>query len=151
MLPATARDVAIDDFFTSDGVWNRSIEPGELLVAIRVPRPPEGTRVAFQKLRSRKSIDFPLANLAVRVGRDDSSRVSDLQVVASAMGSYPRRVGKVEDAAVGNALDASVIEAIAEQAFRQCHPLDNITVDKEWRRAMVPVLVRRALGAIAEA
>ncbi|MCG8469147.1 MAG: FAD binding domain-containing protein [Gemmatimonadetes bacterium] len=145
------RDVPIGDFFTSDGVWNRSIEPDELLVAIRIPIPPEGTSVSFQKLRSRKSIDFPLANLAVRVGRDASSRVSDLRVVASAMGSYPRRVGKVEDAALGNELGPGVIEAVAEQAFRQCHPLDNITVDKEWRRAMVPVLVRRALSEIAEA
>jgi CO/xanthine dehydrogenase FAD-binding subunit len=69
-------------------------------------------------------------------------------MVVSAMGSYPRRLGRVEDAAVGNVLDARVIDAIAEQAFRQCHPLDNITVDKEWRRAMIPVLVRRALGEI---
>jgi CO/xanthine dehydrogenase FAD-binding subunit len=44
-----------------------------------------------------------------------------------------------------------VIDAVAEQAFRQCHPLDNITVDREWRRAMIPVLVRRALNEIAAA
>jgi len=48
-------------------------------------------------------------------------------------------------------LDPNVIDAIAEQAFRQCHPLDNLTVDREWRRAMIPVLVRRALDEIAAA
>ena len=149
--PEGTRDVPIDEFFTSDGVWNRSTGKDELIVAIRVPVPPVGTRVAFQKLRSRKAIDFPLANLAVRVGRDDAGRVSDLRLVASAMGSYPRKVGKVEEAALGNELRPSVIEAVAEQAFRQCHPLESITVDKEWRRAMVPILVRRALSEIAAA
>jgi len=149
--PKGQREIAIDEFFTSDGIWNRAMDRDELLVAIRVPRPPEGTRVAFQKLRSRKAIDFPLANLAARVGRDEAGRVSELRVVASAMGSYPRKVGKVEEAALGQELVPKVIEAVAEQAFRQCHPLESITVDKEWRRAMVPVLVRRALGEIAAA
>ena len=40
------------------------------------------------------------------------------------------------------------IEALAERAYRQCHPLENIIVDPEWRRAMVPVYVRRALNRL---
>jgi 4-hydroxybenzoyl-CoA reductase subunit beta len=146
--PAGSRDIPISEFFTSDGIWNRVLGPDELLVAIRVPRPADGTRAVFQKLRARSSIDFPLANLAVALDLDSKRVVTGLRMVVSAMGSYPRRLGRVEDAAVGNVLDARVIDAIAEQAFRQCHPLDNITVDKEWRRAMIPVLVRRALGEI---
>lgn len=148
--PEGPRTVSLNEFFTSDGVWNRVLEPGELLVAIRIPRPAEDTRVAFQKLRARNAIDFPLANLAVSVSLEEG-RVSELRMVASGMGSYPRKLGKVEDAAIGNALEPGVIDAVAEQAFRQCRPLDNITVDREWRRAMIPVLVRRALGEIAAA
>ncbi len=70
-------------------------------------------------------------------------------MVASAIGSYPRQLGRVEEAAVGNRLTPAVIDAVSEQAFRQCRPLANITVDADWRRAMVPVLVRRALKEIA--
>jgi CO/xanthine dehydrogenase FAD-binding subunit len=44
-----------------------------------------------------------------------------------------------------------VVDELAEQAFRQCHPLNNMPVDAEWRRAMVPVLMRRALSEIADA
>lgn len=149
--PEGCRDVPIRTFFTSDGIWNRSTNRSELIVAIRIPRPPAGTRIAFQKLRPRQAIDFPLANLAVRVALGDDGRVSDFRLVVSAMGSYPRHVGKMEDAALGNRLGPGVIEAVAEQAFRQCHPLANITVDPEWRRAMIPVLVRRALNEIAAA
>jgi len=149
--PEGSREMPIDDFFTSDGVWNRVITPNELIVAVRFPVPAEGTRSAFQKLRAREAIDFPLANLAVSVTRGSDGRVEALRMVVSAMGSYPRKVGRVERAAVGNALDGGVIDAIAEQAFRQCHPLDNLTVDKEWRRAMIPVLTRRALREIAAA
>jgi len=49
---------------------------------------------------------------------------------------------------VGSRLTDAVVEEVTQQAFRQCHPLDNIPVDAEWRHAMVPVLVRRALSEI---
>lgn len=143
------RTVPIEGFFTSDGVWNRRMGQGELLVAIRLPAPLPGERAAFRKLRVRASIDFPLANLAVAVELGPDGSVGALRMYVSGMGSYPRRVGKVEEAARGRRLTEDVIEEVAEQAFRQCHPLDNIIVDPEWRRAMVPVMARRALAGIA--
>jgi 4-hydroxybenzoyl-CoA reductase subunit beta len=149
--PVGRRTVAIDGFFTSDGVWNRRMEPGELLVGIRIPLPEAGTRFSFQKLRIRDSIDFPLMNLAAAADFDADGRVTNLRMVVSGMGSYPRKLGKVDAAARGNRLDEAVIDAIAHQAFRQSHPLTNIPVDADWRRAMVPVLTRRALEEMAAA
>ena len=149
--PEGERVTPIASFFTSDGVWNRRMEPGELLISIRVPRPATGARHSFQKLRARDSIEFPMLNLAARVDFDAEGVITGLQMVASAMGSYPRKLGKLDAMAVGKALAEPVMEELAEQAFRQCHPLDNIPVDAEWRRAMVPVLVRRALSEIAAA
>jgi 4-hydroxybenzoyl-CoA reductase subunit beta len=146
--PDGERTTPINGFFTSDGVWNRRMEPGELLVSIRVPRPAAGTRHGFQKLRARDSIDFPMLNLAVRVDLSEEKTVAGIQMAASGMGSYPRKIGKLEAIAQGRPLAGEVVEEIALQAFRQCHPLDNIPVDAEWRRAMVPVLVRRALAEI---
>ncbi len=148
--PSGRRQVKVDDFFTSDGVWNRQMEKDELLVGVYAPIPAAGTRLAFRKLRPRAAIDFPLLNLAASVRLDRDDRVEALQMVASAMGSYPRRIGKLEEAAVGNTLNPAVIDLVAQQVFRQCHPLDNLIDDKEWRRAMVPVLVRRVLGEIAD-
>jgi CO/xanthine dehydrogenase FAD-binding subunit len=50
----------------------------------------------------------------------------------------------------GNRL-GEVAEAVAQQAWKQCHPLENIIVDPDWRRAMVPVYVRRVLNEMAGA
>ncbi len=146
---AQRRTVPIDAFFTSDGIWNRRMEPGEILVAIRLPRPKPGTRGAFHKLRVRNAIDFPLANIAALAELDAERRIVSLRLYVSGMGSYPRKIGKVEEIGRGYRLTEEVIESIAEQAYRQCHPLGNITVDAEWRRAMVPVMTGRALRDIA--
>ena len=146
--PEGPREIEIDGFFTSDGIWNRRMQPDELLVSVRVPNPVPTMRFAFEKLRPRDSIDFPQVNLAVAIDVAADGTVCTLEMVASAMGAYPRRIGKVGDIAGGRTLTPEVIEELALQAFRQCHPLDNIPADKEWRRAMVPVLVRRALASI---
>jgi 4-hydroxybenzoyl-CoA reductase subunit beta len=146
--PEGERTLPIGRFFTSDGVWNRRMEQGELLVSLHVPRPPAGSRHSYQKLRARGSIDFPMLNLAVRADLAPDGEVEGLQMAVSAMGSYPRKLGKLEPIAIGKHLTPSVVEELAAQAFRQCHPLQNMPVDSEWRRAMVPVLVRRALAEI---
>ena len=76
--------------------------------------------------------------------------VTSARVAISALGSRPRVITGLEKVALGRALDAETADAIARRAFDQCHPLENIPVDPEWRRAMVPVLVRRAIaGAMA--
>jgi len=41
------------------------------------------------------------------------------------------------------------VDQLAERAHAQCHPLENIIVDPEWRRAMVPVYVKKALAGLA--
>ena len=144
------RTVPIDSFFTSDGVWNRRMKKTELLVAVRLPAVSPGARAAFRKLRIRDAIDFPLANVASVAQFDRAGCVESLRLYVSGMGSYPRKVGKVGDIVAGRPLDAERIEAVAEQAFRQCHPLSNITMDAEWRRAMVPVMVSRVLDGLAQ-
>ena len=146
--PGGRREIPVADFFTSDGVWNRVMEPGELVVSVRIPVPDGRTRSSFQKLRQRDSIDFPLVNLAAAARFAEDGTVADLRMVVSALGAYPRKIGKLEEAAVGKRLDDDVVRAVADQAHRQCHPLENQIVDPEWRRAMVPVLARRALTEI---
>lgn len=147
--PMGTRETAIDEFFTSDGIWNRRMEPAELLVSLFLPWPDKTARFSFHKLRSRNAIDFPLLNLATAANLSEDGTVLAMQMVASGMGAYPRRIGKMEDAAIGNRLTDSVIDAVAQQAYRQCHPLENIIVDKDWRRSMVSVLVRRSLGELS--
>jgi 4-hydroxybenzoyl-CoA reductase subunit beta len=143
------RTVPVDEFFVADGIRNTVREPDELLTRVLVPDPPTGAWTAYQKVRPRRSIDFPALNLAVAVTLDDDTRIRAIRLVVSALGSRPREVGL--DDVVGERLDDDVAAAIADTAHRQCRPLTNTIIDPEWRRAMVPVYTRRALDRIREA
>ncbi|UCF19680.1 MAG: FAD binding domain-containing protein [Gemmatimonadota bacterium] len=143
--PEGVRSVELDEFFIADGIWNTQRKPDEIVTRLRVPLPSPGLRTSYQKLRERRSVDFPLLSLALAVGLDGDDRVESIALVVAALGAKPRRIGGLETLAKGERLHDELIEEIARQAYRQSNPLDNIIVDIEWRRAMVPVFVRRAI------
>jgi 4-hydroxybenzoyl-CoA reductase subunit beta len=143
------RSVPVADFFIADGIENTVREWNEIVTRVRIPLQSPGLRTAFRKVRQRGAIDFPLLNVAVALELGAAREIADLRIVVSALGSRPRVIAGLEKVAIGRALDEATIDAVAERAFQQCHPLTNIIVDPDWRRAMVPVQVRRALSGLA--
>jgi len=149
--PEGQREVPIDEFYTTDGIVNRDVHPGELLVAIRIPAPSEGHLGAYGKLRTRGSIDFPLLGVACRIDLDSSGTISSADLVLTALQARPVRVRKAAGLLEGSTPESDdfedVINSVAEAAHKQCHPLANIPGDHEYRREMVPVYVKRTLRA----
>ena len=146
--PDGARSVPIGDFFLADGIMNSRLEPGEVLTKIRIPLPAPDLRTSYVKLRQRKAIDFPILTVAVAAEVDPGNRVHKLRGVVNGLGARPRRLTGWDEVAEGEILTEELIEGLAEQAHKQCHPLENMIVDVDWRRAMVPVYVRRALAGL---
>jgi len=142
--PSGERSVPISDWFVADGIWNSVRRPDEIVTRIRIPLPKPGTRAAFRKLRQRGSIDFPLLNVAAVAELQPDQTITALRMVVSALGSRPRTLSGL-DRIIGEKLTPDVIDTVADRAFQQCHPLENIIVDSEWRRAMVRVYVKRTL------
>jgi 4-hydroxybenzoyl-CoA reductase subunit beta len=147
--PGGAREVPVRDFFVADGIENTRRESGELVTELRVPLPSPGRRSAYAKLRQRKAIDFPLLTVAVSAEMEDDGVVRSLSGVVTGLGARPKELSGWSELAAGRRLDEGLVEELALRAHKQCHPLDNIIVDAGWRRAMVPVYVRRALGQVA--
>ena len=142
------RRVPVADFFLADGIANTVRGWNELVTHVRIPCAAPTTRATYVKMRQRASIDFPLLSIGL-AGDFEGDVVRALRIVVSALGARPRQVTGLDTIAVGQRLSPEVIDAVAERAFAQCHPLENIIVDPEWRRAMIPVHVRRGLAELA--
>lgn len=146
--PGGRRRIAAGDFFVADGILNRRLARGEVVTDVFVPVADDGRRrprSAYQKLRQRKSIDFPLLSVAVSVDFDEDGTVARIAGVVSALGARPRVLSGWSDVAVGRRLGRTLAQRLAARAGEQCRPLENTIVDADWRRAMVPVYVERAL------
>ncbi len=140
------RWLPIAGYYTADGVYNQTRTSDEVLTAVRLPRV-AGRRSAYEKLRIREAIDFPLVSVAARADVS-GGRVNGLEVVVSALAARPRVLRAASELAPGGVLDTALVTTLARAAERECRPLPNIDGDETWRHAMVPVLVRRALSRV---
>jgi aerobic carbon-monoxide dehydrogenase medium subunit len=92
-----AREIAADDFFT--GLWETSLEAGEILTAVRFPVWGGRSGFAIKEL-ARRHGDFAIAGAAVAVQLDDD-RVSRCGVGLLGLGSTPLRASAAEAAVLG--------------------------------------------------
>ncbi|MFN3202989.1 MAG: FAD binding domain-containing protein [Bradymonadia bacterium] len=137
--PSGVRSMPLADFYVADGVKNTVLAPDELLTGITVPRPGPHRRQAFEKLRTRQAIDFPLLDLALTFDLVED-QLSAPQMVVSAVAARPRAIKGLPE----GPLDDALVEAFAQRAFDSVRPLTSLNGDPEWRRQMVKILVRRA-------
>ena len=140
--PAGPRDLPVEDLYGPDGRRSVGLHPGELILAVRVPALAPGSRVAYRKWAVRRSIDFPLVSVAVRLDTVDD-RLATGTAVAGVLGPRPRRVA-LNDLA-GAPLDDALCGAIADRVWRRCKPLENVPYDAEYRRDRLRVEVARAV------
>jgi len=138
------RRVSVDEFFVADGIHNNVLAPGELVTEVIVPAHSRGLACGYQKLRPRAAIDFPMLSVAF-AARLGGAACEGARLVVSAIAARPRVITGIDDLARGRPLDDAVVDAIAQAAWKQCHPLINVSYDADYRREMVPVYVRRAV------
>jgi aerobic carbon-monoxide dehydrogenase medium subunit len=125
--PGGTRNVPADDFFA--GFFETSLDPGELITAVRVPRKP-GVPWGYQKF-IRRANDWAIVGAAAAGGR----------IALANMGPTPLRARAAEQAL---AAGASVAEA-AGLAAEGTEPGEDLHANRDYRRHLARVLTRRAL------
>jgi 4-hydroxybenzoyl-CoA reductase subunit beta len=146
--PAGARRVALQDFYTGDGVDYRRLQPNELVTRVFLPAASANYRGIYRKLRVRGSIDYPLAGVAVVMKRSNG-HVSDARVAMTAVNPAPVLVPKASEMLSGKTIDEALAEAVGDLAARTAKPLTTSALTPEYRREMIRVFTKRAVLAAA--
>jgi 4-hydroxybenzoyl-CoA reductase subunit beta len=141
--PRGERTLPLREFYVADGIHNTVLEPDELLVEVIVPQAAFAKKQAFAKLRMRAAIDFPALNLAVAM-EISAGLVKSVSLAVGALAARPALVKGLGDLE-GRPPDARFAEELGRRAQKQCKPLTNIGIDPDWRRDILPVLVRRTV------
>ena len=146
--PGGDRTVSAGDFF--QGVMMTVLGEHELLTSIRVPAAGGGQGTAYAKFphpASRYAVVGAAAAVTVSGGTCAAASVA-----VGGVTPVPVRCGAVERALAGQALSAETIAAAAGAAGDDLGDdlLGDVFASAEYRRAVTPVYVRRALGAAAE-
>jgi 4-hydroxybenzoyl-CoA reductase subunit beta len=130
-----------------DGKFYLSLRPGEIVTAVRAKNTP-GLRSAYDKIRIRKSIEYPVAGVAVALRRAGDT-LADLRVAFT--GTNPRPVlleGTAE--LCGGPLDARVFKGLDALVRDQIMPMKTTFTPGHYRRRVAGVLARRLLTRLFE-
>ena len=145
---AGRRRVPLYEFYTGDGINYRRLLAGELLTRVFLPASSSDYRGVYRKLRVRRSIDYPLAGVAVVMKRSNG-HIADARVALTAVNPAPVLVKGASDLLAGKMMEETLAEAVGDLAARTAKPLTTSALTPEYRREMIRVFTKRAVLAAA--
>jgi 4-hydroxybenzoyl-CoA reductase subunit beta len=130
-----------------DGKYFLALRPGEFVAAVRAKKI-AGLRSAYDKIRIRRSIEYPVTGVAVALKREGDT-LADLRVAFT--GTNPRPV-LLDGAAdlCGGALDERVFKGLDELVRDQVMSMKTTFTPGHYRRRVAGVLARRLVVRLFE-
>ncbi len=135
------RVVPASEYFVD--LWETAVQPGELLVEIRIPTDAANANSCYVKYAQPAS-RYPYVGVAVAMDKSGGT-CSDLRVGFSGVGHSAFRDAGVEGALKGQAVNEATAKAAADQATQGKDVLSDWSVSEDYRRAMARVFTKRAL------
>jgi carbon-monoxide dehydrogenase medium subunit len=126
------------------GMYQTAIGPDELIVAIEIPLPSPDVRISYVKFQV---LERPSVGVAAVATVRDGRFVGAPAVVIGAVDEVPRAVPTAELAGA-NAGDPRTADALAQAARAAVDPTDDLAGTAEYKRHVVGVFARRALGVL---
>jgi 4-hydroxybenzoyl-CoA reductase subunit beta len=152
--PGGPRTLALKDLYigtarhdetSGDGKHYLALQAGEIVTAVRARHAP-GLRSAYDKIRIRRSIEYPVAGVAVALRRD-GAKLADLRVAIT--GTNPRPVMLEDtDKLCGGALDAAFFDGLDELVRDQIMAMKTTFTPGHYRRRVAGVLARRLVARL---
>ena len=140
------RRVPLDRFIT--GVRRTVLAPGELVVAIHIPKPAREARSAFLKLGARRYLVISIAMAAATLEIADG-RVAAARIAVGACSAVAQRLPALEAALVGETLDGRLADRVERVHLAPLSPIDDVRGSAAYRNDSAVVLLRRLLMGFA--
>jgi 4-hydroxybenzoyl-CoA reductase subunit beta len=123
-----------------DGKYFLALRPGEIVTAVRARSTP-GLRSAYDKIRIRRSIEYPVTGVAVALRREAEKLVA-LRVAFTGTNPRPVRLSGTEKLC-GGQLDARVLDGLDALTRDQIMAMKTTFTPGHYRRRVAGVLARR--------
>jgi xanthine dehydrogenase YagS FAD-binding subunit len=137
------RTVAIKDFYVKPDANPHKfnvMEPGELLTAIKIPRPAPGTKSAYQKYGEKESHDWAIADAAI-VLEMDGNTCKRAVVAMGAASPVVRRSAEAEAALSGKPITLDTARTAGKAAMTNAMPLSM----NAYKVQLFPVAIYRTI------
>jgi carbon-monoxide dehydrogenase medium subunit len=143
--PNGARRVAATDFFV--GIFTTALEPGEVLVAVHIPRPVPQARFTYRKIRHPAS-GYAVVGVAVGLRMEDGV-VAEISIGVTGAASHAFSGDAATSFLAAKPLSREAIEQAATRLSQATECLSDHYAPAEYRASLVRTETTRALFALA--
>jgi aerobic carbon-monoxide dehydrogenase medium subunit len=138
--PHGARTIRIEHFFR--GMYETALEPGEILVDVKIPFMPANSRAVYLRYSALSANDWPCLGVAAFLS-SDKRRCKALRVALGGLGATPVLVQGLEFAR-DRSLDQAVIDKLLELVEQQISPFSDLRGSEWYKRRMARLFVKKA-------
>lgn len=140
------RVIKAADFFL--GPMTTALAADDIIVQIRFPRWPKTRRWGFEEFARRRG-DFAVAAAAIFYDLDNDGCMLDPHIGIIGEPDGARRLSEVEDLLNGQTIDRALLRKARGLTEETAQPAEDIHAPARYRRALIGVMVERALAASA--
>lgn len=134
------REIPYADFHL--GYRKTALEPGEIIVRVRLPTPAAGSIQSFRKVGTREAQAISKVVVAL-AGRITDGRLADIRLAAGSVAPVPIRLRATEEAIRGLPPGAEAADLAGREAAREVQPIDDVRSTADYRRFALERVVRR--------
>ncbi len=137
------RELPLDKFFVipkSDNELEYDLKPGEMVIEIVVPPPPQKLKAGTYEVRQRAAFDWPLAQASVALEMDGNN-VKSARVVLGQVAPVPWISLGSEQEVIGKSITPETAMAAANAAVATARPLSH----NKYKITLTKVAVMRAI------
>ena len=145
--PQGPRTIALKDFFR--GMYETALEPGEILVDVKVPFMPTNSKSVYLRYSALSANDWPCLGVAALMTKS-SGRCRALEIALGGVAATPVRIDGLEFAA-DQLLDEPVIEKLFDRVDEQISPFSDLRGSDWYKRRMAKLFVKKALDQLNSA
>jgi carbon-monoxide dehydrogenase medium subunit len=140
------REIPVEEFFVD--YLETSLEKGEIVTAVLLPRGPRGASGAHYKF-SRVDGDYATVSISAVVAMEKEA-CRYVRIAVGSCGPRPVRVEAAEKRLLGTRLAPEDVAAAGEMLAEAADPVDDVRGSSEFRRLLIPRLLGRALHRARE-
>ena len=140
------RQIAVEDFFVD--YLETSLQEGEILTAILVPKKnPQscGRHLKF----SRTHGDYATVSISIVLSMQESV-CTYARVAVGSVAPTPLHLDTVDELLSGSTFNDDVLNDAANLLQQACDPMDDVRGSAEYRRNIIPGLLKRAIAEALE-
>ena len=142
--PRGSRTLPLKKFFR--GMYETALEPGELLVDVKIPSMPANSRAVYLRYTALSANDWPCLGVAA-FWTKENGRCKDLRVALGGVAATPLLMDGLEFAN-DQSLDSDVIDKLLEKVDEQISPFADLRGSEWYKRRMARVFVKKAVEQV---